>query len=214
VDKYEAALRVFLEALKHNDGNDTAASKPLPVGISNRHVHLSADDLQTLFGIGYALTSMKQLSQPGQFACKETVTLCGPKGAIEKVRILGPTRSRTQIELLAGDCHKLGIPQCVRLSADLEGSPGLTIVGPAGAVNKKEGAIVAKRHIHMTPSDALEYGVSDGQCAGIEVVGERGGVFREVIIRVTDSSALDLHLDTEEANAMGIHSLSIITLIK
>jgi propanediol utilization protein len=219
LDGYETTLNVLIEAVKALNVTPVenltpSCDRPLPFGISNRHVHLSADDLRLLFGADYALTNTKDLSQPGQFACKETVTICGSKGAIEKVRILGPTRGQTQIEVLAADCFKLGVPPCLRLSSELSGSPGLTIIGPKGSVLKQEGAIIAKRHIHMTPKDALEYGVYDGQCVSIEVLGERGGVYREVMIRVTESSALDLHLDTEEANAMGIHSLSIIKLVK
>jgi propanediol utilization protein len=177
-------------------------------------VHLSAEDLEILFGAGRTLTKLKDLSQPGQFACAETVTLCGPKGVIENVRVLGPVRNRTQMELLASDCFKLGIERCVRLSGALNGSPGLTVVGPKGSVWKKEGAIIAKRHIHMTPADAQSYGVCDGQSVGIEVIGERGGVYREVIIRVSNSSALDCHVDAEEANAMGIDLLSTVKIVQ
>ncbi|MDR0884941.1 MAG: phosphate propanoyltransferase [Clostridiales Family XIII bacterium] len=186
--------------------------KIVPVGVSGRHLHLSQSDLDLLFGPNYELTSIKNLSQPGQFACKETVTICGPKGCLEKVRILGPVRPETQVELLSGDCFKLGIGICIRMSGDLRASPAITIVGPKGSVYKSEGAIVAKRHIHMTPADASTYGVTDGQIVNLSVEGERGGVLREVIVRVSNTAALDCHVDTEEANALGINSSTVVKL--
>lgn len=176
----------------------------IPIGISNRHVHLKEEDLNICFGEGYEMTPIKDLSQPGQFACKETVTLCGPKGAIEKVRILGPLRAETQVELLAADNFKLGIKAPLRMSGDLEGSEPLTIVGPKGSVQIKQGAIVAQRHIHMTLDDADHYGVEDGQIVALEIPGDRGGVFTNVVIRANNKSALDCHIDVEEANAMGV----------
>ena len=147
---------------------------------------------------------MKELSQPGQFACKETVTICGPKGAIEKVRVLGPVRKETQIEIVAGDCFKLGVKAPAKLSGDLAGTPGITVVGPKGSVQTAQGLIVAQRHIHMAPADAQAYGVQDGQIVKIRVGGLRGGLYDNVAIRVTTSSKLECHLDTEEANAMGV----------
>lgn len=213
---YEAVLKLLLEAVQ--SGNQTAqsvqVSDGIPVGVSNRHLHLSQADLDTLFGSGYQLTPIKDLSQPGQFACKETVTICGPKGAIEKVRVLGPVRSKTQVEILAGDCFKLGVTAPARLSGDLVGSPGITIVGPKGSVQTAEGLIVAQRHIHMTPSDAAYYGVHDGQIVNIEIEGSRGGTYANVAIRANDASALECHIDTEEANAMNLNSLSKIRIKK
>lgn len=220
MNEYEAAIRALALALSSGNAQQALGVSPsvdvgeeIPVGTSNRHVHLSREDLDTIFGSGYELTAIKDLTQPGQYASKETVTLAGPKGAIEKVRILGPVRAETQAELLAGDCFKLGVKQCVRLSADLDGSPGITIIGPCGSVCKDKGAIVAKRHIHMTPRDAERFGVRDGQIVGIEVTGERGGVYRKTVVRVSESSALDCHVDVEEANAMGIHSQSTVNLV-
>lgn len=224
MDQYEAMIKLLLEAVKNEDGTAVgkacantpvnAAVNTVPVGISNRHVHLSQADLDTLFGRGYELTKTKDLSQPGQFACKETVTVCGPKGAIEKVRILGPVRSRTQVEILAGDCFKLGAKAEPRLSGDLDGTPGITLVGPKGSVQTKEGLIVAQRHIHMHPEDAARFGVHDGQSVSIETDGTRGGIFRNVLIRVTPDSALECHVDTEEANGMGLGSSAVVTLVK
>ena len=160
------------------------------------------------------MTKLKDLSQPKQYACKETVTICGPNGAIEKVRILGPVRSKTQVEILEGDCYKLGVVTQARLSGDLQGTPGITLVGPKGSVQTTEGLIVAQRHIHMTTEDAMHLGVNDGQIVAIEVSGPRGGIYNNVAIRANDSSALECHIDIEEANAMNVNSLSKIKLIK
>ena len=220
MDQYEAMIKLLLEAVKNEDGTaagNASANTPVnavPVGVSNRHVHLSQADLDTLFGRGYELTKTKDLSQPGQFACKETVTVCGPKGAIEKVRILGPVRSRTQVEILAGDCFKLGAKAEPRLSGDLDGTPGITLVGPKGSVQTKEGLMVAQRHIHMLPEDAARLGVHDGQNVSLEVDGIRGGVLRNTIVRVTSQSGLECHVDTEEANAMGLSSSSRVRIVQ
>ncbi|MBN7774580.1 phosphate propanoyltransferase [Clostridium aminobutyricum] len=215
MDNCEAILKLLLEAVqsaapaeKKDDSNE------IQVGISNRHVHLSQADLDTLFGEGYQMTKMKDLSQPGQYACKETVTICGPKGAIEKVRILGPVRSKTQVEVLTGDCIKMGAKAVAKLSGDLVGTPGITIIGPRGSVQTKEGLIVAQRHIHMTPQDAQHFGVHDGQIVCIQFEGSRGGIYSNVAIRANDASALECHIDTEEGNAMSINSMSKITIIK
>lgn len=200
-----------MEAVKSDSGKDESQ---IPVGVSNRHVHLSQEDLDALFGKGYELTNMKELSQPGQYACKETVTVCGPKGAIEKVRILGPVRKQTQIEVLAADCFKLGRNSEPKMSGELAGTPGITLVGPKGSVETKEGLIVAQRHIHMSPADAVKFGVHDGQTVSIQTEGIRGGIFNHVAVRVTDTSSLECHLDTEEANAMGLGGSSSVTIVK
>ena len=208
-NKYADVMNLLLEVLKDNkSGNE------IPVGISNRHIHLSQADLDALFGAGYQLTKMKDLSQPGQYACKETVTVVGPKGAIEKVRILGPVRKATQIEVIAGDSFKLGVAGDVRMSGDLAGTHGVTLVGPKGSVQTKEGLIVAQRHIHMTLADAARLGVKDGDIVDIKVAGPRGGVLSNVAIRANDSSALECHIDTEEANGLGLNSKSTITIVK
>ncbi len=211
MDKYEAVIKLLMEAVKAESGTDEFR---IPVGVSNRHVHLSQEDLEALFGQGYELTKMKELSQPGQYACKETVTVCGPKGAIEKVRILGPVRKQTQVEVLAADCFKLGKKSEPKMSGELAGTAGITLVGPKGSVQTKEGLIIAQRHIHMTPQDALKFGVHDGQTVSIQTEGIRGGIFQNTAIRVTDTSSLECHLDTEEANAMGLGSSSHVTIVK
>lgn len=215
MSNYDEVLKLFMDAVTDAlQGSKNEDDSAIPVGISNRHLHLSQADMDALFGRGYEMTKIKDLSQPGQYACKETVTICGPKGAIEKVRILGPARNKTQVELLAGDCFKLGTKAPTRISGDIDGTPGLTIVGPKGSVQIKEGAIVAQRHIHMTPGDASRLGVRDGDIVSIQVDGDRGGTFSNVIVRANDASALECHLDTEEANAMNIDSLSKINIIK
>lgn len=212
--EYEAILNALLQAVQSVSADSAQKSDGVPVGISNRHIHLSQHDVDVLFGQGYTLTPMKDLSQPGQFACKETVTICGPKGAIEKVRVLGPVRKETQIEIVAGDSFKLGVKAPAKLSGDLVGTPGITVVGPKGSVQTAQGLIVAQRHIHMAPADAQAYGVTDGQIVKIHIDGLRGGTFDNVAIRVTASSSLECHLDTEEANAMGVSSSTTVTIVK
>lgn len=189
-------------------------SMKVPVGVSGRHIHLSQADLEALFGAGYELTPIKDLSQPGQFAAKEMVTLVGPKGVIERVRVLGPVRSQTQVEVLAGDTFKLGVPACVRMSGKLSGTPGVTLSGPHGTVAIPEGVIVAARHIHMTTAEAAERGLHDGEVVSIAFDGLRGGRLDNVIIRANDSSALDCHIDTEEANALQLKNGSEVEIIR
>lgn len=184
------------------------------VGVSGRHVHLSQEDLEALFGADYELTPIKELSQPGQFAAKETVTLVGPKGVIERVRVLGPVRPSTQVEVLRGDTFKLGVPACVRMSGKLEGTPGVTLAGPHGTVALSQGVIVAARHIHMTCDEAAQRGLHDGQVVSIAFGGERGGRLDNVVVRANNTSALDCHIDTEEANAFGIKNGSVVEIIK
>lgn len=216
MDNCEVLLKLLLEAVKDKENKSAIQENAsgIPVGISNRHVHLSQKDMDVLFGKDYSLTKLKDLSQPGQYACKETVTICGPKGAIEKIRILGPTRSKTQVEVLMGDCIKLGAVQHVRLSGDLSNTSGITIVGPKGSVQIEEGLVVAQRHIHMTPEDAKNLGVCDGDIVSIKCDDLRGGVYSNVAIRANDTSKLECHLDIEEANAMGINSRSKIVIVK
>lgn len=216
MDHYEEVLKILLEAVKKNIVTSEAVvcSNEIPVGISNRHVHLSQADLETIFGSGYELTKLKDLSQPGQYACKETVTICGPQGAIEKVRILGPVRSKTQVEVMSGDSFKLGVVSEPRLSGDLHGTPGITLIGPKGSVQIKEGVIIAQRHIHMLPGEARQLGVQDGQVVSIKIGGARGGVYGNVAVRANDASALECHLDMEEANAMNMNSSTQITIVK
>ncbi|SDD42736.1 phosphate propanoyltransferase [Sporomusa acidovorans] len=189
-------------------------SKPIPVGISARHVHVTREHLDILFGKGYQLTVKKDLSQPGQFASEEQVDLVTEKGAFKKVRILGPERKQTQVEIALTDALKLGIKPPVRDSGDVKGSPGLTIVGPKGEIKLAEGVIAACRHIHMTPADAAEYGVKDKDIVKARCDGERGLIFDNVLIRVSDKFKLECHLDTDEGNAAKIGTGGTIELIK
>ncbi|HHT84582.1 MAG TPA: phosphate propanoyltransferase [Firmicutes bacterium] len=184
----------------------------IPVGVSNRHVHLSHSDFATLFGAGEQGTQLKPLKQPGQFALKESVTLIGPKGVIEQVRILGPVRNQTQVEILAGDSYKLGIPIAIRDSGDLQGTPGLVLAGPCGVVELKQGVIVARRHIHASPQDASALGIKDGELVRVAVQGQRSLVFGDVMVRVHPEYCLELHVDVEEANAAQLKNEDMVTL--
>ena len=215
MDKCEAIMNLLLETIASiSSENEKEDIDEIPVGVSHRHVHLSQADLNILFGESYQLTKLKDLSQPGQYACKETITICGPKGAIEKVRILGPVRRKTQVEVLAGDSFKLGVVSQVKMSGDLNGTPGITLIGPKGSVQIQEGVIVAQRHIHMSLKDAEFFGVHDGQIVSIKVDGLRGGIYDNVVIRANNSSALECHIDIEEANAMNINNQSKIKIVK
>ncbi len=175
------------------------------VNLSNRHIHLEQADMEILFGAGSSLTKTKDLLQPGQFACDETLTIKGPKGQIEKVRVLGPLRKETQCEILASDQFKLGVPGCaVRESGQLDGSFPMEIIGPKGSVKKARGLIIAKRHVHMTPADALRFGVADKEIVDLEIEGERGIILKNVVIRANEAFALECHIDFDEGNACGI----------
>lgn len=187
--------------------------RKIPIGVSARHVHVSKEHLELLFGSGHKLTAIKELSQPGQFAADERVTLVGPKGIIQRVRILGPIRKATQVEISKTDCYTLGIDAPVRESGNIKGSPGIVIVGPYGPVKIEHGVIVAKRHIHFTPKDAGEFGVSDGDTLVVKVEGERPLIFGDVVARIRDDFSLDFHIDTDEANAAGIGHGDMATIL-
>ena len=176
----------------------------IPVGISNRHIHLSQEDFETLFGAGATMTHFKDLSQPGQFACKEVMTIVGPGGAIERVRLLGPARKQTQVEVSVADCFKLGIKAPLRDSGDLAGSAPITIVGTKGSVNIPEGCIIALKHIHMHTDDAARLGLKDRDHVNVQTCGERNLMFQEVLIRVSDKFKLEMHVDMDEANAASL----------
>jgi len=186
----------------------------IPISASVRHIHLCRKDAEALFGAGHQLTPAKALSQPGQFACEETVTVCGPKGPIERVRVLGPERQETQLEISRTDEFKLGVDAPVRASGKLDGTPGIRLEGPVGAVELEKGVIQAARHIHMTPADAGRLGVEDRQWVMVRVGGERGIIFDDVLVRVKESYMLDMHLDTDEANAANLDRDAWGTLIK
>lgn len=188
---------------------------PITVGVSGRHLHVSQEHLAILFGEGYELHPYKDLSQPGQFAAQETVDLVTEKGGFKKVRILGPVRKQTQVEIALTDAVKLGVNPPVRDSGDLKNSPGLTIVGPKGSVTLDEGVIAACRHIHMTPADAAQYGVKDKDIVKARVGSEdRCLIFDKVLIRVHENFQLEMHLDTDEGNAAKAKTGDIVEIIK
>lgn len=174
------------------------------VETSARHVHVTKEDLETLFGKGAALTKKKDLSQPGQFACEERVTVVGPKGELAGVSILGPERSATQVELSLTDARKIGVTAPIRESGDVAGTGACKLVGPCGEVELKEGVIAAKRHIHMTPEDAQAFGVQDKDIVWVKIeTPERSTIFGNVVVRVSTKFALAMHIDTDESNAAG-----------
>lgn len=186
----------------------------IPVGVSARHIHLSQQDVETLFGPGHQLTFKSEL-MGGQFAAQETCTIVGLKlRALEKVRVLGPARKQTQVEISATDARTLGIGAPVRNSGDLGGSAPISIVGPQGAVYVKEGCIIAARHIHMNPADADRIGVKDGDTVSVQADNLRGTTYDEVLIRVDPSFTLEMHIDTDEANAAGIKQGDLVRLIR
>lgn len=177
--------------------------KTVMVETSARHVHVTEETLEILFGKGYQLTKKKALSQPGQFACEERVQVIGPKNSFPAVSILGPTRPADQVELSASDARSIGVAAPVRESGDIAGSGACKLVGPKGEVELKEGVIVAKRHIHMTPEDAENYGVKDKQVVSVKIDSpERSLVFGDVVVRVSPKFKLAMHIDTDESNAV------------
>ena len=184
------------------------------VGLSNKHVHLSKEHIDILFGEGYELTPIKDLTQPGQFACDEKVDLVGPKRTIKGVRILGPARKETQVEISLSDGFTLGLEDVpVRDSGKIDGTPGLKLVGPKGEVVLDKGVIAAARHLHMHTSDAEKYGLKDKDLVQVKVGGPRGLVFDNVLVRVNDEYALDMHVDIEEGNAAGLKNGDEIEVI-
>ena len=186
----------------------------VPVGVSARHIHLTQEHVETLFGEGYHLTKKKDL-MGGQYACNETVTVVGLKlRAIENVRVLGPVRKASQLEISATDAMKLGVAAPIRESGNVAGSAPVAVVGPKGGIYLKEGCIIAMRHIHMSPADAMAAGVKDGDIVSVKADNERGTVFNQVKIRVNDSFTLEMHIDTDEANASRIKTGDMVTIIK
>lgn len=186
----------------------------VPVGVSNRHIHISREDLDVLYGKGYELTKLNDLKQPGQYSAKETVKIIGPKGEFDKVRILGPVRNETQLELALTDGFKLGINPEIRESGKLENSASFIIEGPNGRVQKDYGAIGALRHIHMPPDFAEKHGIQDKEMVDVLCEGIRKTIFSNVLVRVSDKYALEMHVDTDEANASGLKNGDTVKIIK
>lgn len=213
MDNNEVALitRLVLEAIESE--NASQKGYLVPIGVSARHVHLTQEHVEILFGPGYQLTKKKEL-MGGQFASNERVTIVGLKlRAIENVRVLGPVRKQTQVEISATDAVTLGVNAPIRESGNLAGSAPITIVGPKGAIYLQEGCIVAQRHIHMSPADAEAAGVKDGQIVSVKADNERGTVFNQVKIRVNRSYTLEMHIDTDEANAAKIRTGDTVRIV-
>ena len=211
-----AVAEIVKRIVSEMEGKAAPTAGEIPVGISNRHIHLSKADLETLFGAGYELTPMKDLSQPGQYACKETLTLVGPSmRAIEGVRVLGPLRKTSQVEISLTDSFQLKVKPPVRESGKTEGSAPVTIVGPKGVVALKEGCIIANRHIHMSPDEAAAFGVKDGDYVDIDATtGTRRSRWFDVQIRVHKDFRLEMHVDTDDANSAGLKNGSKVTIVK
>ena len=183
-------------------------------GVSNRHLHLSQTDLEILFGTGATLSNIRELGQPGQYACEEQVNLVGPKSTLRNVRVLGPVRKQTQVEISLTDSFALGIKPPLRDSGDLAGSAGLTLEGPAGKIELTEGVILAKRHVHFHPKDAEPLGIRDKDIISAAVSGDRALVFEGVLARVHESFALEFHVDIDEANAALLKTGDVVIVSK
>jgi len=208
-DEGRMIARETIRALGYHDVAQVIESqkeRKIPIEVSAHHIHLSREEVDTLFGPGYELTPRADLSQPGQFACEETVNLIGPKGRVERLRVLGPVRKQTQVEIAITEEFKLGIKAPIRPSGDLEGTPGIGLEGPRGTCEISQGVINSLRHIHMTPKDALSFGLKDRDLVMVKVEGERTLTFGDVLVRVKPDFRLALHLDTDEANAANITS--------
>jgi acetate kinase len=206
-DEERMIARETLRSLSHAylvQASEACRTEPILIEVSAHHIHLTQEHVEALFGAGHQLTKHADLSQPGQYACKEQLTIVGPKGRIERVRVLGPARKYTQVEIAMTEQFKLGIHPPIRESGDIEGSPGCTLEGTVGSVTIDKGTICALRHIHMTPADALRYGLRDKCTVRVRVAGDREMVFGDVRIRVDPSFALAMHIDTDEANAANL----------
>ena len=209
----ELITRMVLETVQKQEAS-SENGYVVPVGVSARHIHLTQEHVEALFGEGYQLTKKKGL-MGGQFASNETVTIVGLKlRAIENVRILGPVRSKSQVEISATDALRLGVKAPIRESGNIAGSAAIAVVGPKGAIYLNEGCIVAKRHIHMASQDAMAAGVHDGDIVSVKADNERGTTFNNVQIRVDDSFTLEMHIDTDEANAAKIATGDTVRIIK
>lgn len=190
-----------------------AGPKRVVVNISARHIHLSQAHVEALFGPGHQLAKMKDLMQPGQFAAQETVRVVGPKGSFPKVRVLGPARGDTQLEVSLTDARTLGMDLPVRLSGNVEGTPGIVLEGPHGRVEIPRGVIVAARHIHLGTADAARFGVKHGETVRVRTTGVRPLTFDDVLIRVSDSFVAEMHVDTDEGNAAGLRDGDFVEIL-
>lgn len=204
----KAITQLVMEKLKEIE------NYKIPIGVSNRHIHLCKEDLEKLFGEGYELTKIKDLKQPHQYAAAETVTIRGPKGEIDNIRVLGPLRKKTQVEISLTDSFRLGIKAPIRESNMIDDTPGIVLVGPKGIAKIHKGTIVALRHIHITPEIALNLGVEDKDIVEVETYGERRGVLGNVLVRVSQDFQLEMHVDLDEANACALKNGDYVILRK
>lgn len=188
--------------------------RQVPVGISMRHIHLSRREVDALFGRTYQLTPLRPLSQPGQFACQECLDVIGPKGVLHKVRILGPERPQAQVELAQTDCRTIGIKAPVRASGNVEGTPGVLLQGPRGVLSLSQGVIIADRHLHMSTAQAAAFHLKDGDTVRIQIDGGKPGILDGVLVRAGDRYELDLHLDTDDANAFQLKQGQLVTVLE
>ena len=186
----------------------------IPIEVSARHIHLSKEDLEKIFGAGYKLKKLKQLSQPPEFACQETADIQFGSKKIEKVRIVGPLREQTQVEISLTDAIGSGVIPLVKLSGNLQGSSGVILRGPAGKVELIEGLIVAQRHLHCGPTEAKKFGFKNGSVISVKVSNERGIIFENIKVRIRDDDKICMHLDTDEGNAAGINKIGEGIIIK
>lgn len=201
--------RAVLKVLEQNSD----IGSEIPVGVSNRHIHLCKEHLEILFGKGYELTPLKDLSQPGQYACKEQLTIIGPSlKPIERVRVLGPLRRSSQVEISRTDSYLLKISPPVRESGKISNSAPITIIGPKGTVELKEGCIIANRHIHMSPADSQRFKINDNDYVTVDAFSERRTRFYDVQVRVNENFRLEMHLDTDDANAAGLKNGSLVRI--
>lgn len=208
----EYITKKVMTALKDISSGD---DKVIKAAVSARHIHLTREHIDILFGKGYKLTWFKDLNQIGQFAANEKVTLVGKKGrTLEGIRILGPERKETQIELAKSDARVLSLNPPVRSSGDLEGTPGITIVGPEGSITIDKGCIIADRHIHFTPEDAEYFNVKDNEKLSVKIGGEKGGIMYNVTAKVREDFYLEMHIDTDDANAFMINNGDKIEILK
>ncbi len=215
----EAIVKKIVSEMGSESTMGTSPAKTgyeIPVGISNRHIHLTQEHLEILFGKGYELTHLKDLSQPGQYACKETLTIVGPSmRSIEGVRVLGPLRRASQVEISVTDSYVLKVKPPVRESGKLQGSAPITIIGPRGIVQLSEGCIIANRHIHMSPDDAAHFSVKDGDYIDVDAMtGTKRTRWFDVQVRVHKDFRLEMHVDTDDANAVGFKNGSTVVPVK
>lgn len=186
----------------------------VPVGLSNKHLHLTEEHIEVLFGKGHKLTPKKDLVQPGQFASEEKVDIVGPKGTLKGIRVLGPARPQTQVEMAMTDARTIGIKAPIRESGKLDGTPGCKLIGPEGEVELESGVMIALRHVHLSPEQAIEAGVKDKDIVSLKVEGERGLTFDNVLVRSGDTHEKECHLDTDEGNAAGLGPDAVAEIIK